>query len=118
MRRHSRLCMITLLATVIALGSAFAVQAGLSILTTEVPASVTVTLASPCGDQNGDEAVDILDTIIDFQINAGLAEPSLAQEVLSDLDQDGIISVLDAMTGMQHVLGLITTLSQCGLPSP
>ena len=107
-----------LLAVIASLGSAYALQAGTNILVKEVPSSVTLTLAAQCGDQNGDETVNVFDVIIDLQIIVGQAEPTSSQAILSDLNRDGFINVFDVIFALQHIVGLIPTLDQCGVSAP
>ena len=57
--------------------------------------------------------IDILDIVIDPQISVGLVEPYHVQSVLSDLNRDGEVNVLDAQIGLSHLVGRISTLAAC-----
>jgi len=66
-----------------------------------------------CGDQNGDETVNILDAFIDLQIAVGRVKPTEQQLVLSDLDQNSSIDIRDAIETLRHLVGL-TDITRCG----
>ena len=68
-----------------------------------------------CGDQNGDGIVDVRDAVIDLQIITETIEPTLTQLVLSDINRDGSISVLDVISILKHIVDQETPLDDCGL---
>ena len=70
-----------------------------------------------CGDQNDDGVVNILDVIFDLQIAAELVEPTPTQAILSDLNRDETVDVLDAIIALQHIVGS-AQITGCGPPSP
>ena len=80
----------------------------------DVLPTVTLLAGPPCGDQNGDGEVNVLDVAIDLQIAVGAIEPTDIQLFFSDLNRDGDVNVLDAIMGLQHIVGLIPSLEPCG----
>ena len=66
-----------------------------------------------CGDQDDDDAITILDAIIDLQIIAGRTTATPIQIILSDLDRDGEITVIDVIVTLQHLVGK-AEITDCG----
>jgi hypothetical protein len=50
----------------------------------------------------------------DLHIAVRLMTPSPIQVFIEDLTQDGEVSVADAVIGLQHIVGLIPSLEECG----
>ena len=96
-------------------GTATVEEAGQAPVTLEPGGGSTVVVPQEaCGDQNGDGSVDVLDAIIDLHIAVERIEPTAAQQVLGDLNRDGAVNIFDAIIGLQHIVGLIAALGECG----
>jgi hypothetical protein len=76
-------------------------------------ADTTIWPVGACGDQNEDNMVNVLDTILDLKFSVGPSEPEAHQYVKSDLDSDAEITIADAEAGIQHIVGL-RELPDCG----
>ena len=66
-----------------------------------------------CGDQDGNNRVNILDAIIDMKIIVGLIDATPLQMILSDLDGNGDIDVVDVIALLQNIVG-IAPITGCG----
>ena len=57
--------------------------------------------------------MEVRDVVIDFQIMEELIEPTGAQFVLSDLNQNEVIDFEDAIMGLEQIVGLREVV-ECG----
>lgn len=72
-----------------------------------------------CGDHNDDEMVNVQDVVTDLRIMVGLTEPTQTQRILGDLNRNGAIDLSDAILSLQHIVGLLSAPTACGLaPTP
>ncbi|MCH8990346.1 MAG: hypothetical protein IIA44_01155, partial [Acidobacteria bacterium] len=71
------------------------------------PALSVQAAAPPCGDLNGDGAVNVFDAITLLQIIVGIVTPDATQSALADFDQNESVNVFDAITLLQIIVGLI-----------
>jgi len=67
-----------------------------------------------CGDQNSDGIVNGRDVFIDLLIALGYITPTQIQLILSDLDRDGDVDIIDTIMLLQHVIGQRPVLDGCG----